>query len=272
MRVKRRALPEGWYPSSPAEVKAEIAEWTSRLPPSRAGAAAGILPHAGWYFSGAYAHRVLAELKAAETVVILGGHLGEAHPLLVQDFDAFETPLGNVESDLGLLGRVKKAFSPVPDEVPDNTVEVQLPLVKALHPESRVACFRVPPSNLAADLGEFLASLRREGLDFVLVASTDLTHYGPNYGFHPRGTGAAALDWVRNENDAGFLDAVKALDVERILASGVEAKAACSAGAAATAAAFAKALGLEAELLAYGTSCQKHPSPSFVGYGALVFR
>ncbi len=271
MRVKKRSLPEGWYPGDPDDVLSRISEWRGEFPPSPP-AAAGLVPHAGWFFSGSYAYRGISALKPGKTLVILGGHLGRNDPLLVQDYDGFETPLGILDCDRELIERVKEEFSPAPDEVPDNTVEIQLPLVKALHPSCSVACFRVPPSELAGRLGRFLASLARSGRELRLLASTDLTHYGPNYGFVPKGGGAAALDWVRKVNDTAFLDAVLALDEKGILDAGEGRRAACSSGAAAALAAFASELGLVPELLGYGTSFDRHPASSFVGYGVLVFR
>lgn len=273
MRVRRRTLPEGWYPSRPEEVMSRLAEWKSEFPPpSRPSAAAGLAPHAGWFFSGSYAFRAISALRPAETVVILGGHLGRNDPVLVQDFDGFETPLGPLNADRALMDGVKKEVSPFPDESADNTVEIQLPLVKAILPNCSVACFRVPPSELAVKLGRFFASLHRSGHEFVLLASTDLTHYGPNYGFMPKGTGTEALEWVRKVNDAAFLDAVLSCNAGAILETGEKGRAACSSGAAAALAVFAAELGLAPELLGYGTSYDRHPASSFVGYGALVFR
>ena len=69
----------------------------------------------------------------------------------------------------------------------------------------------------AAQLGTLLADyLKSSGLRAVVVASTDLTHYGPNYEFEPMGTGEEALRWVSEVNDPDFIRAVEALEQPRI--------------------------------------------------------
>ena len=57
----------------------------------------GIVPHAGWYFSGKAAARVFglsAKATQPQVVCVFGGHLGgDSPPLLVSD-EAWETPWG----------------------------------------------------------------------------------------------------------------------------------------------------------------------------------
>jgi AmmeMemoRadiSam system protein B len=108
----------------------------------------------------------------------------------------------------------------------------------------------------------------------VVLGSTDLTHYGDNYGFSPRGRGKKALDWVREVNDAAFIQAVLEGDGEKVLRRAEEDLSACSAGAVLGALGFVRASGGgKARLLAYDTSAGAEVGeavpPSFVGYGAL---
>ena len=110
------------------------------------------------------------------------------------------------------------------------------------------------------------------GKKIVVVGTTDLTHYGSNYGFMPKGTGPDAVDWVKRRNDKRFVDALLAMDPERVIEEGLSNQNACCAGAAATALSAAKHLGaLEAETVAYSTSYDKSPGDSFVGYVGVVF-
>jgi AmmeMemoRadiSam system protein B len=112
----------------------------------------------------------------------------------------------------------------------------------------------------------------------VLIASTDLTHYGKNYGFMPRGeAGDEALEWVKTVNDARFIQAVAEGNPGAVLERAEQGRAACSAGAVLGALGFAEERGLRpGELLAYGTSADaafpKGPLPdSFVGYAAMAW-
>jgi AmmeMemoRadiSam system protein B len=109
----------------------------------------------------------------------------------------------------------------------------------------------------------------------VILGSTDLTHYGENYGYCPAGGGEKALAWVRDVNDAAFIAAVKTGQPQTILDRAEADRSACSAGAVLGALGFVEeAGGAKAELLAYGTSADGAGEipDSFVGYGALCWR
>ncbi len=273
MKIRRRTLPGGWYPESEEQVRFSLQEYAEKYSsPSKEGLA-GIAPHAGWFFSGELAFRVVSSLAPAETCVVIGGHLGSWDSIHLYPHDAFETPLGLIERDSVLVEKIRKEFSVTWSDDTDNTVEIQLPLIKYCFPAIRVVCLRCPPNEEAIRLGKYLAGEYREcGRSLTLLASTDLTHYGPNYGFMPKGIGDKALHWVREENDRVFLDAAIRADPEGLLSHAQKNGAACSAGAAAVAASFAKELNLKGLLIGYGTSWDKHPSPSFVGYGAVIYR
>jgi len=236
---------------------------------------AGVAPHAGWEFSGALAGAVFAALPGdLDTIVIIGGHLAAADGILCASEESYETPLGPVPADLELLARLGRLVPMADDRWADNTVEVQLPLCRHFHPEARCLALRAPPSSLAGDLGRAVASaagtLRRR---FGVVGSTDLTHYGPNYGFVPSGVGAEAERWVRDVNDRRFIDALTAMDEQSARDHAVREHAACSAGGAIAAMAFARELGVtRGDLIAYRTSREVHPSDSFVGYAAVLYR
>ncbi|MDR0457112.1 MAG: AmmeMemoRadiSam system protein B, partial [Treponema sp.] len=108
------------------------------------------------------------------------------------------------------------------------------------------------------------------------LASTDLTHYGPSYGFTPHGIGPDALRWMREVNDRHFMDAVESGDPAAVLERAETDYSSCSAGAVLGALGFAAAQGLgPARLLEYGTSAAESEGEaipdSFVGYAAFAF-
>jgi len=252
-------------------------------PPPR-GAVAGVAPHAGWEFSGALACAVFASLaEDLDTIVIIGGHLAPSDAILCASEAEYETPLGNVPADLELVSRLKEILPIAEDRWADNTVEVQLPFARQFFPEARCLGMRAPPSAKAGELGRAIAeSARSAGSRVAVVGSTDLTHYGPNYGFAPMGSGARAVEWVKNVNDRRFVEALLAMDEAGAVARATGEHSACSAGGAVAAMAFARAAGAaRGELLEYRTSRDVHrlgregserPSESFVGYAAVVYR
>jgi hypothetical protein len=131
----------------------------------------------------------------------------------------------------------------------------------------------LPLSLKAKALGEAVAEIaREEGIHILAIGSTDLTHYGPNYGFLVKGIGPSAVEWVKKENDRGFVDCALKLDIEGLLRHALENDSACSAGAAASAMATCKSLGAEKGiLLDYYTSYDVLPDESFVGYAGILY-
>lgn len=227
-----------------------------------------VVPHAGWFFSGRLACRTISRIRCSGgTVVVVGGHLRPGDPLIIADEDAFSTPAGDLEVDTELADAVRQSFPCEPERYRDNTVEVQLPFVAHLLPGSRVVYLRCPPSEIADDLGRFLADRWSDERCIAVIGSTDLTHYGPSYGFTDHGTGDSALRWMKEVNDNRFISALQRMDPGEITRIAGSDRSACSSGAAATAAAFATARGCsDAELIDYYTSADIMANDSFVGY------
>jgi AmmeMemoRadiSam system protein B len=89
----------------------------------------------------------------------------------------------------------------------------------------------VPAIDRAEQIGRATArELERLGLTAVFLASSDLTHYGPAYGFAPLGVGVEGLNWAK-ENDRRLLDRVTAMEAERIVPEAKARLNACGAGA-----------------------------------------
>lgn len=275
MRTRPRALPLGWYPESGAEIERIVSGWrTDARVNEPLTAVACVVPHAGWYFSGPLAYRTLERLdRETDTVVIVGGHLPSGAGVLAAPEERYDTPFGTVPADLELVRTIFDELSAQPDTEPDNSTEVVLPLARHLFPDAAFVLIRVEPSRTAIRLGEVLAqAATRCSRRIRVIGSTDLTHYGPAYRFMPHGTGSPAERWVKEVNDREFIDAVVSGNLEAALSSALLHRSACSAGAAAAAAEFAKRAGApHSALVAHITSLEMHESDSFVGYAGIVF-
>jgi AmmeMemoRadiSam system protein B len=281
MNHRRRQLPRGWYPYDGTDCKRDIESYLERWSFSQLQSIegfGGIVPHAGWYFSGKLAARVFYSLKAkrrADVVVLYGGHLASKDLPLIVTEEKWETPFGDIEVHTEFVERLMKKANTKKESLQsgDNTMEVQLAMVKYFFPDAKLLALRVPASPRAKELGESIAEIaQKEGISIVAVGSTDLTHYGPNYGFLKKGIGPSAVNWVKKENDKGFIDQALGMDVEGLLRHAEENDSACSAGAAASAVATSKALGAKKGiLLDYYTSYDIMPDDSFVGYGGILF-
>jgi AmmeMemoRadiSam system protein B len=277
MRTRERMLPVGWYPASEQACVAEMDRFTAGVKPLPAGTKVwgGIVPHAGWMFSGKAAARVFylaSQVTQPQVVCVFGGHLGgNSPPLLVAD-EAWETPLGDLPLATEFYEPLRRRLA-LKEEYPgDNTIEVQLPMVKRYFPKARVLAVRSPHSAKALELGAAVAAVARElKVSLLAFGSTDLTHYGPNYGWAPKGFGPEAVKWVKEVNDKRFIEAALKLDGAAMLKAAAEDQSACSAGGAVAAVAAALKLGAgKAILTDYYTSYDIMPGDSFVGYAGIV--
>ena len=278
MEYRKPLLAGTWYPDTFDECSKQIGEW-KKYPKSKKKTYGGIVPHAGWYFSGETASMVIERLavSAPELVIIFGTHLNRNFPIRVMVKGGYETPLGNlpVFEELGSVMAEQYEFvkeTPFSFE-PDNTIEVQLPVIRYFMGEVPVFCAGLPPHEKS--LG-FASCCIKEALkltkNLVVIGSTDLTHYGPGYAFTPAGYGKEAFDWVKNKNDKSMVDLFIKMNAEEIIKEGPALGNACCSGAAAGAVSGAGIMGAEkGVLLSYSNSYEKSPGESFVGYAGVVF-
>lgn len=278
MRTRPRMLPRGWYPGSAEECFREMNEFLKGFTPPEGSWAGGIAPHAGWYYSGRAAAKVFSALASGnppDRIVVYGGHLqGSSNPIAYVE-DYWETPLGALALDVAFVedlvseGAAQAAYR----DFSDNTVEIQLPFVKHFFPDVPLIAVHAPASARAVRLGEVIEEmLRARGLTAAYLGSADLTHYGPNYGFVPHSTGAAAVKWVKEENDRSLIEKALAMDAPGLIRDARERQNTCSAGPiAAVIASMSKRGVLAGKLIDYYTSFDVSPGSSFVGYAAIVY-
>jgi AmmeMemoRadiSam system protein B len=282
MNIKKRYLPPGWYPASERQTRAKIESFLEELGPtdkeqeSKVGRRpiAGVIPHAGWEFSGRLAVDVMRRLdREVGTIIVVGGHLGPADGIYASREEGYETPLGIARADLELLQEIEDRIDLVSDTIPDNTVEVQLPFLQYLFPQSEVLAFRAPPSPASEHLGEVIwEASQKSGKKTVVLGSTDLTHYGDSYGFAPRGYGEDAVRWVKEVNDKRLIDCLVDMNARQAIELALRERSACSVGAAVSALSFAKKAGIDSgKIVSYATSWDVMPSSSFVGYVGLMY-
>lgn len=279
----------------------------SREPPGRAGFTGesadragcilgGVVPHAGWVCSGAVAARVvlhIAQRRAQEpgaitgqplTVVIFGAiHVPHGPRPSIYPSGAWRTPLGLAAVDDALSDALiseSRLLDPAPQaHRHEHSIEVEVPFIQHLLPGACILPIMTPPAEGAVELGAAVGEIcRAGGANVIFLASTDLTHYGPSYGFTPRGVGTDGLRWARDVNDRRMIDLMLALRAESVVAEAKANQNACGAGAIAATIAACRACGAKrAELLEHTTSHEvlsairpERPRDA-VGYAGLVF-
>lgn len=283
MKVRKSMFSGSWYPGSASACEKEIKGFLKEYPTDtieKKFLIGGIVPHAGWYFSGSIACNVIHCLggkKPPDVFVIFGMHLHSRSPAYIMVDGAWETPFGVIEIENELASELSQKFTfqieTADSFTQDNTIELQLPFIKYFFKNTKIVPIGVPPTKHSLEIGKAVADISKQlGLMVNIIGSTDLTHYGPNYGFVSHGRGSSAVEWARNENDRRVIDAMLAMDPEKVIKEAMKNQNACCSGAAATAIAAAKQLGAEqAQTIAYATSYDKSPGDSFVGYVGIVF-
>lgn len=273
----------GWYPDDPRLCAGTIDSYLRTLdklalPNPLYG---GLVPHAGWAYSGDVAAMTIAALARStmrpEAVIVLGA----VHSLRVPrpttcEFAAWRTPVGDLHVDRKLRDAVLDAGVAEINDVAhayEHSIEVQAPLLRHLLPDAQFLPIAVPANAFALSLGQALAGIiERDGRRVAVLASSDLTHYGEEYGFNPGGDGQAGMDWAR-ENDAELLRNMTALDPEGVLEHAVRSQSACGAGALAAALTTVASLGARtAQVLRHTSSHERDPDgKTWVGYASAVF-
>lgn len=251
---------------------------------------AGAVPHAGWMYSGRTAARVfrnIAEKRglgdgSGVTFVLFGAvHVGRFRHAAVYPDGAWRTPGGAVAVDAALAEAIVAAAGGLITVSPDahegeHSIEVQVPLLHELLPAARIVPIAAPPTRDAPEVGRAVGAVaaRWEAGPVLVVGTTDLTHYGLNYGFAPAGFGPSAQAWME-ANDRRLIDRAQALDAPGVLEEAAAHHNACGPGALAATIAAAQAMGAdEGGLVEYTTSHAARPDEEFtmaVGYAGLLF-
>ena len=275
-RVRPPAVAGAFYPSDAEELNALLDDCFLTTPapqknePSSARIIAGVVPHAGYVYSGACAARFYGRLDPLIARVVLLGvnHRASGHRAALSVWDGWETPLGTVrvdsEADAILQTRVSFLEKDAPPHAREHSIEVQLPFLQKV-----LGDFSFVPISLSdlsiqecAELGTAVAELYELGMAekimTVIIASSDLNHYLP-----PKKIIALdrlAIDQILALDPAGLLEVVdaKGLSMCGVLPTAVMLFA-------------AKALGINrVNLLKHCHSGDARPMSEVVGYASVA--
>ena len=188
-RVKEPHLAGRWYPADATALAARVAELTRTVTGTNRRAVALVVPHGAFDHSGAVAG---AAYGAAEpprrAVVIAPSHFASFRGACVLPVTGYRTPLGVMRVDVeatAALARVPGVRANPAVFMREHAIEAQLPFLQARAPDATLVPLllgTLEPGEAAA-----LAAAIRPLLDggTLLVASSDLVHYGRRHGFVP---------------------------------------------------------------------------------------
>lgn len=228
-QTRPAALAGTWYPGQADGLIAEIERFTadadpSRLPPGRPVVL--LAPHAGYAYSGPTAGRgwgLLSGQSYDRVFILAPNHRHALQRISFPTATAYATPLGEVAVDREACDCLADcmAFRSTPAaHATEHAEEIQLPFLQSvLDPATPIVPLLVPRLTgeqrfaAAAALGAFV-----DGRS-LFVISTDLTHYGADYGYVPFVDDIPAN---LHRLDHGALDAVAHWDAAGLLAYGAD--------------------------------------------------
>ncbi|MBN1765947.1 MAG: AmmeMemoRadiSam system protein B, partial [Sedimentisphaerales bacterium] len=242
MSVRMAAVAGQFYEASPQACQEHIRQL---LPEGPIDAqipetiVAGVVPHAGWVFSGDLAGLVFASIKqqqSVDTFVIFGAvHTVMARRGLLYDVGQWGTPLGTIDIDEDLADAILDEgtdfiSTDTGGHSREHSIEVQIPFIQYLFNQAKIVPLMVPPMAQAPEIGQAVArALGACDKKVVCIASTDLTHYGPSYGFTQMGVGPEALKWAKETNDKFFIDLTLTMQADKLVDTAQMYGSACGA-------------------------------------------
>jgi len=251
---------------------------------------AGVAPHAGYVFSGFTASRTykaIYEDGLPETFVVIGpNHTGLGSPVAIYPEGEWTTPMGGIKVDEDLAKAIAR-HSGIADldefaHKYEHSIEVQIPFIQYISQKAEEEVRIVPitlglqDEEVAEDLGKAIFEASQElGRDIVVIASTDMMHYGYAYGYVPfRARGDDLLgrikEWdfriiqkILEFDHKGIFDEIRKMDHTM-----------CGPGGVGTAIVFSRLAGaVETEVLHYTTSFEvSRSTDAVVGYVSIIMR
>lgn len=173
-----------FYPNDPAKMN-EMLDQMLAGDATQEPCQACLVPHAGWQFSGKLAADVLKRIPLPRQIIIIGPkHTQHGSEWAVAPHHQWLLPDRNLSSDYALADRLASTIDGLEMDAAahqaEHGIEVELPIIARLSPESKVVGIAVTGGNLERcdRFAEGLAGVIRE-LDEppLLVISSDMNHY-----------------------------------------------------------------------------------------------
>ncbi|MBN2445097.1 MAG: AmmeMemoRadiSam system protein B [Phycisphaerae bacterium] len=271
-----------FYPSDAAACREMLEGFFAGIQPQPATGA--VVPHAGWVYSGAAAARGIACIGAArpETVVLFGAmHTADVNPASLYPTGHWQSPLGLSAIDAELVKELRTSeliCANTSGHRQEHSIEVLLPMIQFKLPNVAILPITVRPSKRAGQVGrEVAGACKRLSRKAAYVASTDLTHYGPAFGYVPAGLGEEGVRWAKNVNDRQFIERIAAMDEAGVIEQAAANRNACGAGAVAALIGAMHAVGAQGYIELSHTTSAEVPgmagrgTENAVGYEAGIF-
>ncbi len=257
-----------FYPGTAEKLRAVLASMVDRS--ARREDVIGLVsPHAGYPFSGPVAGAVISRIRFQDTFIIIGpNHTGLGKPFSIMTEGTWKTPLGEVEIDTELAGKLLESSKYLQEDSLahqyEHSIEVQLPFLQYFKPDVKIVPIILSYGNAEVyrEIGQAIARAVREvGRGVVILASSDMTHYEPQE--KARDKDSKAIEAVLQLNGDELLKRVEEMDISM-----------CGYAPVVSLIVAALELGAkDAELIKYMTSGDTTGDyASVVGYAGIIIR
>lgn len=172
---------------------------------------AAVVPHAGYFFSGACAAHSYLEIAKSDKpdIFILIGPNHSSMNRTSLSTDDWETPLGVAKNDKEFARTLEIPINPDAHRF-EHSLEVQLPFLQYIYGGD----FKFVPISVtdAEGIAEKIhRAIGSTGKNAVLVISSDMTHHGISYGYAPF---VKDPEKGMKKLDMGAIDLIKNLDAD----------------------------------------------------------
>jgi AmmeMemoRadiSam system protein B/AmmeMemoRadiSam system protein A len=223
-KTRRYLTTGGWYPSSRSDLDAMLNRYFEKAKTVKTSGkiVALIGPHAGINFSGqctARAYKQLTNTGAKINRVFLLGvsHRGSFSGACISDFSYNATPLGKIPVDRDITARLaEEKYFKVNNRImqSEHSIENHLPFLQKALKNTKFKIIPILFGYLQDKDFLPIAKILKKYIDdkTLVIVSTDLTHYGANFGYRP-----FTEDTKNNltKLDKGIIDPILKLDFKR---------------------------------------------------------
>ena len=268
--MREPAVAGQFYPSTPRELDSLLNDlFLHPLGPGKVPKLAmdgprriegGIVPHAGYIYSGpvaAHFYANLAEDGYPQSFVILGpNHYGVGIGVATT-LEDFKTPYGVAKIDTELARKIAREIVAVDENAHryEHSIEVQLPFLQFFRRDIEFVpiSMLLQEEEIAREVGKIVRdAVSESGRDVVIIASTDFSHYVPRKTAYKNDS--LAIERIVNRDISGLY---KVIYRKRITMCGYGPVAATL-----------EATRGKVELLKYATSGDVQPMDDVVGYAS----
>jgi len=211
-----------WYPADADTLKKDIAKLFQKSDVKPAdNIIALILPHAGYQYSGRTAAMGIQTLaRQYKRIIVIGPshYMPMKDTLSVPQESIYQSPLGKVALDVEFINYLLEypQFQSIEQaNLPEHSTQIQVPLLQYAQKDFKlvpIVAGQCSPQTISK-----VASILKSMIDkdTLIIASSDFTHYGPNYDYIPfkdnipqqlKDLDMGAFKYIEKLDAAGFLE------------------------------------------------------------------